>query len=594
MFKKPFKVKSNTRLKGSDTKKLKLLILKQFPSLSDESLTTFIPNKEVIFSVKVIVHSGEIVLLYCIQKLPILFEIEDIMYPTVYMLWSFPELLPTFSTHPQVFTAISGGADLMLPGVVLAGEVNIKSYGKLSKGERVSVNLTNNKAPIAVGKTALSSFDMYMSAKRGKCVNILHYYGDTLSNYGSTLPVPDLGPVNFEGQCCEPSEKVDRVDEIVSNLTLDEKEVVGANLGEDEVEMSSEVTECSELIINEDVLTDELVDNFEPSSTDENPEAAEENMDQLLMYCFLKSLKSTVKKNALPLLASTFYKQHILAACPPGKHIDIKKTKYKKLSNFLSEVAETKIISLEMVSKGVQRISSITYDHNLLKEFDEKYLSLELLVRSSTDKQSVLANKPVAPEIKEKHTVTAAVLPLFSIYLNKKGDSLSMENIRKYIGDYVRVQNLKDDADKKYVKLDKLLKDIVGVEKEKLTWEVLINVIVNKMGHAYELSAGESKTVAVKGKLQPIDIQIGSRVGNKKVTLVSNLELYGINVTEFAQECQHGVGASTTINNVPGAKSAQVQIQGNQVIFVNKILTEKYNIQKRFIRGLENAPKRKK
>lgn len=58
-----------------------------------------------------------------------------------------------------------------------------------------------------------------------------------------------------------------------------------------------------------------------------------------------------------------------------------------------------------------------------------------------------------------------------------------------------------------------------------------------------------------------------------QVTLVNNLELYGINLTEFARECQHGVAASTTINTLPNAKSAQLQIQGNQVIFVHNILT---------------------
>lgn len=61
-----------------------------------------------------------------------------------------------------------------------------------------------------------------------------------------------------------------------------------------------------------------------------------------------------------------------------------------------------------------------------------------------------------------------------------------------------------------------------------------------------------------------------------QVTLVNNLELYGINLAEFSRECQHGVAASTTINNLPSAKSAQLQIQGNQVLFVGKILTGEF------------------
>lgn len=60
-----------------------------------------------------------------------------------------------------------------------------------------------------------------------------------------------------------------------------------------------------------------------------------------------------------------------------------------------------------------------------------------------------------------------------------------------------------------------------------------------------------------------------------QVTLVDNIELYGINVQDFSKECQHGVAASTTINILPNMKSAQVQIQGNQVVFVGKLLMGK-------------------
>jgi translation initiation factor 2D len=57
-----------------------------------------------------------------------------------------------------------------------------------------------------------------------------------------------------------------------------------------------------------------------------------------------------------------------------------------------------------------------------------------------------------------------------------------------------------------------------------------------------------------------------------QVTLINNLELYGINIQEFARECQHGVAASTSISSVPGKKSLQLLIQGNQVLFVGNLL----------------------
>lgn len=63
---------------------------------------------------------------------------------------------------------------------------------------------------------------------------------------------------------------------------------------------------------------------------------------------------------------------------------------------------------------------------------------------------------------------------------------------------------------------------------------------------------------------------------NFKVTLISNLELYGIDIIKFSKECQHGVAASTTINDIPNAMNRQVQIQGSQVNFVYNLLIGEY------------------
>lgn len=55
--------------------------------------------------------------------------------------------------------------------------------------------------------------------------------------------------------------------------------------------------------------------------------------------------------------------------------------------------------------------------------------------------------------------------------------------------------------------------------------------------------------------------------------MINNLEIYGIDLKEFAKDCQHGVAASTSIANVPGRKTPQLLIQGNQVAFVGKLLS---------------------
>lgn len=48
MFIKPFKIKSNVQLKGSDVKKLKTRIAKQF-NLSDADTSLIFPNKNASY-----------------------------------------------------------------------------------------------------------------------------------------------------------------------------------------------------------------------------------------------------------------------------------------------------------------------------------------------------------------------------------------------------------------------------------------------------------------------------------------------------------------------------------------------------------------
>ena len=87
-----------------------------------------------------------------------------------------------------------------------------------------------------------------------------------------------------------------------------------------------------------------------------------------------------------------------------------------------------------------------------------------------------------------------------------------------------------------------------------------------------------------------------TRSGNKKVTLVTNLETYGVNPQDLAKEIRVGAAASSSVSAAPGQKAGakQLLIQGNQVNLVVAILTEKYNIDKKHIAGMEKGEKKKK
>jgi len=88
-----------------------------------------------------------------------------------------------------------------------------------------------------------------------------------------------------------------------------------------------------------------------------------QDMDRLLEYCFLKACKTTIKSNDLPMLSSNFFKNHLLAVCPPGKNVDVKKSRYKKLSVFLAEMKAKGIINTS-ITKGVETLLFIKVTFN--------------------------------------------------------------------------------------------------------------------------------------------------------------------------------------------------------------------------------------
>jgi len=118
MFRKPFKVKSNVAIRGSDRRKLKDHVSKSFPLLSAEDVSALVPNKEPMTVMNILTHSETTVTCYCLHKNPVLFDVEGTLLPTVYTLWKYPHMLISFKTPPNVFPILSGGADLMFPGVL--------------------------------------------------------------------------------------------------------------------------------------------------------------------------------------------------------------------------------------------------------------------------------------------------------------------------------------------------------------------------------------------------------------------------------------------------------------------------------------------
>ncbi|KAK3599846.1 hypothetical protein CHS0354_022416 [Potamilus streckersoni] len=594
-----------------------------------------IPKKEEMTVTKIFTHAGDSAFIYSVQKNPLFFEVEKIIYPTVYLLWRYTDLLPLIFTWPPVFSKLTKGADLMLPGVFVRGQLTPSTFSHLQKGDLCAISLLGNKAPVAVGKMLLSGSDMFDSGMKGKGVQCVHILGDELWAFGDNSKPPDLGD-DFMPDKNEGTDSTGNGESEVLGADLDLKgptetldqpedaslpSIGGMNLGEsgsatgqdpntshyDDFTSSNENQSTVEKNLNIVNIQSEQQSSIsgdsasvkvqeEEMSLQENGISTIDQMDELLYTCFLCALKNSVKKLDLPLLTSTFFRSFMSPYCPSGKILDIKKSRYKKLSKFLQSMEKKGFIKVKELSKGVDSIVEVDRSHPELKEFkvpDDRKLEETV---SSTMEGPMKEFQP--PTITEKFGVTTAILPLVKAFGYSKGSALSSSEVRSCITDYVKANSLQMDDSESQVLLDPVLADIVLNKEEgditTLKWEQLFSRFTSKMQTVHEITFPGLPPVLKKGKVEPIKIDVVQRASNKKITLVENLETYGIDPEEFAHTVQIGVACSTSVSPLPQKnKGFQVMIQGNQINFIADLLTSQYKIARKCITGLEKAPKKR-
>lgn len=587
MFAKAFRVKSNTVVKGSDRRKLKTDISTAFPSLSAGDVNHLVPNKEELNIVKIYTHKGDAATIYVLHKNPIFFQLEKQLFPTVYTLWRFPDMLPALTTWPPVLQKLAGGADLMLPGVV----VSSSGLPEVNQGDCCAVNLVMNRAPVAVGTAAMSSGAMRNSGMKGKGVNILHTYMDQLWAFGDKSNPPVIPVTDSMAQV--------ETEECEEGMTVDGQ----ASEGQDNPEPTTVETSCQsmqELTLTEQdaqvLKHEELVDDEgEDTDGEENDSRSpQEQMDALLFQCFLHALKTKVKKSELPLLTSNFLRNHMVSCCPRGKQIDIKKSSYKKLSKFLQCMQrDHSLVQVKELSKGVESIVEVDWKNPELSSFSTP----EDCGQESVEEGGACEVSFQPPEITPLYGVTARLEPLFQDARKRKGATLKASEVRNIIIDYVKKCELVNETNKNYVNINPTLCDCL-LEKseyhdvEKLMWDDLITRTLNKMQACHEVLVPGQPPMVKKGQMEPIEITVASRGSNKKVTIIKNLEAFGLDPAVVADILQHRVQASCILQDSPGVKNkVLVQVQGNQIQHVGKILLDQYHIPRKYVQGLDKAPK---
>lgn len=609
MFVKPVKTKSNTQVKSTERKKIRSNVAAKF-NLSEDDLNKLFPSKGTMNQVKVIVHSGQTVTVLTNDKRPLFFEVpateensSTFLLPTVYAMWILPELVPVFTTHAAVLPRLAAGADLMLPGKQYVDALSINAllissslfvlfmhiqlgvikqgqgtstYGRHRRDTVVAVNLTSNRSAIGVGLLFRSSDDLFMANNSGICVKMFHVFGDKLWSLetsvclqvpvvGATIALPTAEDFPTLGAA---KQKVKKPDATATQSLSVDKEI------DDETVTVAKVTEALE--------------NTDFSSNDSESDGDNEltiSPDDLLKIAFITAIKRMGKTPPLPMLTSNFYRNHILAV---DSNIDLKQTTYKKISKFLQAMCEQDFITVREETKGVEKITAINSSHPEVVKF--------ILTKRDTEKDSGTHGLFLS-EMKELYFVTDDTMKFFNKFDVQNGEGIEPAQVKKYVKEYVCNKKLQDSANIRTIRVDELIAEICQLPPaiKTLQFDELLSLITDKMKHSYAMR--NKNELRTGGKQVAIKMTLATRSGNKKVTLIDNLEHFGIRLPEFAQACKVGVAASTAITQLEGpnnTKRAQMLIQGNQIRFLYKLLTETYKIPPKYIAGLDLAKKEKK
>lgn len=270
----------------------------------------------------------------------------------------------------------------------------------------------------------------------------------------------------------------------------------------------------------------------------------------------------------------------------------MKRSSYKKVGTFLKEMAKDGLIQIKEEKKGIEKIVAINMEHpDVVSFFPYKIKKPEDPEASPADQT---ASTPLLlTKMVEMYAVNEATEKFFGSVGVALGKALDETQVRNYVKDYVG-RNKLIDLQSKLVTPDETLAQICGgSEAMRCTVPQLHEIVLRNMTSTFEMRS-QKGPVTKGGKRAIIHLTTATRSGNKKVTLISNLEDYGVNVTEFAKALKLGAAASTSMTEVPGTKGEQLQVQGNHIKFVFDLLTGTYQIPKACITGLEFALKDQK
>ncbi|KAJ3235051.1 Eukaryotic translation initiation factor 2D [Chytriomyces hyalinus] len=593
MFKKTFDVKSSTKLRGSDQRKLRdeVEAMLEASNSGGEDLpdggSVSVLFGEPLTRMSVDVGGPQRIAAYgrganvvfvrvdpVVESATNSISTDGILLPTVYALSIEPKLLPHVVTHAGVVRRLMQGADLMLPGVLKPVETPIQ------KGDAVAI--MSNGSPVAVAFAAMDATEMVSSGMRGKGFVVVHVVGDALFATGDGV----IATPNSEAQL--DSDEYDDDDDD-SDFVVVEREDVGP----------AAVTRADSDPVVLEMETMSLYDSESIVKVENAPsiQQSPQEMDRMLEQALLTSIKISLPQDskAYPMPVTSLYSLHMQLVDPS---LEVKNSTYKKLAKFLKTMEKRGYLKLkerqggELVLVSVNaahpEVSAFVVDQRTAKQIQKNARVTDCGASSSAATNIASAAQDQFIQITDLFKSTASVARMWKDVGIQKDSLFTRAEVKQAVETYIKAQDLVNKENPRLIKIDAYLADAILSKDEFasvqfLARDAILDRICDKMTPMHSISAPGSNPVLRKGAVKPLSILVEKRQGRKTVTRVSNMESYLIPPEELATRLKVPCAASTTVAPLQGGGGSsgkpllhEVLVQGNKVHEVCVVLRELY------------------
>ncbi|KAF0978502.1 hypothetical protein FDP41_002322 [Naegleria fowleri] len=543
-----------------------------------------------------------------VDNIPMFFSIEkdEFYFPTIFALQIAPNLVDTIYISQPVSHYLLQGADLMKPGVSrnqknqnlqLAGGDKLNNggsnggIGTFKTGDIRSIQIRGNPVPFAVGEMVMD-YSEFSSSDKGKCMEVVHIFGDYLWQYGTNHASSSYSP---------PDGFTSQIIEVTVTSDTDASSSQGTETASTEASKESIKKEETLEESNEDDNDNDDKEGEEPENSSNTTDIKPEEMDQLLESYFISTLKSGIEDDQLPMEGSGFYTK--MFEFSDDIILDIKKSTYKKWTKFLKQMQKDNIVKVKDV-KGTLFVTNVNRSH-------PKYVAAKELKRKAAVASSSSGSSSKSVQIVTLKKAPSPLLPIFGGQAAK--DKLFAEKevkdcLLKYCQDAKIFNNGRVKIDELiYSKIFKSGKSKNVRIEEMVPIQVIMEHLLNEMIDHYAVTydGNEEETAIFKGTCPGIKLEADKIMGNKVITKVDGVSLIINNpdlncvafeelVKKLKSKCSASIKTNTSTLPTVGLREPDITIQGNHIVTVQQILTQEYGFPLKHIFTTDHTAKKKK